>query len=231
MQLRQRQHAGPTPRVWGVPVTAHHRPRHPRHTPTCVGKTSSGPSAVSIPWTDPHARGEETAGPGKSVRRRGADPTRIGKSVGPSVRRRLGRTDPHVSEEDSPGRSGAPSPGTMNPYECGENSMGRFSSRAIRDRPPRVWGGRIQCVRHHGESGSNNPHTRGEGTPLVSRLSGEGMNPSQPRPAVGLTPTRVWTAKPCKHATTTPWTDPHACGEVVCLVVVIMIQKGAPLSL
>lgn len=37
-----------------------------------------------------------------------------------SVRCRLGRTDPHVSGEDSLGRSGAPSPGTMNSHECGD---------------------------------------------------------------------------------------------------------------
>lgn len=97
--------------------------------PTGVGKTSSGPSAVSTPWTDPHACGEVTGGPGKSVRRREADPYARGEGtplvsrlspragqtptcVGRATASRLGAckktNDPHMCREDGAARGRHP---------------------------------------------------------------------------------------------------------------------------
>lgn len=84
--------------------------------PTGVGKTSSGPSAVSTPWTDPHARGEVTVGPGKSVRRREADPHACGEG--------------HVSPSWPPCC-------TADPHACGETQVPERPVMTSRGAPSR----------------------------------------------------------------------------------------------
>lgn len=94
-------------------------------------------------------------------------------------------TDPHVRGEDSLGRSGAPSPGTMNPHECGEDAHARPWSHACGETRSTarlgVRTGREAC-RHRKDS----HHRR-----LTPTLVGRATYRPAGRPAVRLIPTRV----------------------------------------
>ncbi len=132
---------GAPPRAWGGRRLHPRLPRHPRSTPTCVGRTAPTNWATTAHRSTPHVRGEDDQVGFYLLRVRGAPPRAWGGRElieGPLRGRRstptcVGRTPPPASSLP---------PAAEHPHVRGEDQISGCVGTTRAGAPPRAWGGR-----------------------------------------------------------------------------------------
>ncbi len=180
---------GPPPRAWGQLVNRLSFGLAHRSTPTCVGTTSPGPTAIRRCEVHPHVRGDNKILPCLNRFPQGPPPRAWGQRLPPYAKLLQDRSTPTC---------------------VGTTTSGSSSAAQWTGPPPRAWGQQVSCANRGPASG---PPPRAWGQPFWGWLMNNkgrstptcvGTTIAQPQPhsdAVGPPP-RAWGQRQAPSART-----------------------------